>query len=89
MSMILGPVALLNAAGLSVTPSAQIATSSIVTPPSSSAVVRQTQAAGFIIVTRAPEPQSLRGNLVPLGIGVFLDRLRGTLHPLPTIGGRP
>jgi hypothetical protein len=89
MSMILGPVALLNAAGLSVTPSAQIATSSIVTPPASSAVVRQTQAAGFIIVTRAPEPQSLRGNLVPLGIGVFLDRLRGTLHPLPTIGGRP
>tara|TARA_R110000868_G_scaffold219323_3_gene470156 strand:+ start:1352 stop:1621 length:270 start_codon:yes stop_codon:yes gene_type:complete len=89
MSMILGPVALLSAAGLSVTPSAQIAASSIVTPPASSTVVRQTQVAGFIIVARAPEPQSLRGNLVPLGISVFLDGLRGTRHPLPVTGGRP
>ena len=89
MSMILGPMALLSAAGLSATPSAPIAASSIVTPPARSAVVRQTQAAGFIIVARAPEPQSQRGNLVPLGISVFLDGLRGTLHPLPAPGGRP
>lgn len=89
MSMILGPVALLNAAVLSAPPSAQIMVPSIVTPPAPPAVVRQTQAAGFIIVARAPERQSGRGNLVPLGIGVFLDRLRGTLHPLPATGGRP